>query len=374
MSYTIEVAESKTQMREFLEFPYKFYRDDPYWVPNVKRFQREMFDREKHPFFRHASVTFFLARNSNNEVVGRIVATVNHAHNEVHRDKLGFFGFLDAIKEQEVFDLLLEAASNCLREKGMEQISGPFNYSVNEECGLLVDGFDSSPVIMMTYNPPYYERMLENAGFRKENDLYAYLVDSRNADFSRLERIAKAVAKRSGTLMRDIDMKRLDEEIPLIMSIYNECWKDNWGFVPMTALELAAMAEELKMILNPRMAPVAEVDGEAVAFAIALPDVNETFKSAGGSLLKLILKLKIPFFRKKPECVRVILLGVKEEYRGRGLESLLIWKVTSEAINLGFVTGELSWILENNIPMRALAEKALNADRYKTYRIYKKEL
>jgi len=374
MSFTIEVAESKSQMEEFLNLPYMLYKDDPFWVPNVKSFQREILDSTKHPFFKHASVTFFLTRDDTGKVVGTIAAIVNHAHNDYHKDKVGFFGFLECIENQGVFDLLLDTASANLKEQGMEQIRGPFNYSVNEECGMLVKGFSDSPRLMMTYNPPYYADMTGNAGFKGIKDLLAYSVDGLKADFSKVERIAKVVERRMGTVIRDIDNKNLKEEVPLIIDIFNECWKNNWGFVPMTELELETMAKELKMIIVPELSPIVEVDGKAVGFAVGLPDVNKAFKKANGNLLRLILALKVPPFKVHPKWVRVTLLGVREEYRGRGLEAILIDRVIKESEKRGITMGEMSWILEDNVPMRAILEKSINADAYRTYRIFERSL
>ena len=248
------------------------------------------------------------------------------------------------------------------------------NFSTNEECGLLVKGFDSCPLIMMTYNPPWYMDMLEGTGYEKLKDLFAYYLDSGILDYSRMSRIANLVLKRTDAVIRYISVKHIHREVPVIMDIYNECWEDNWGFVPMTQREMDMMADELKMIMIPQLAPLVEINGEPVAFAISLPDANQAFRRAGGNLIKAVLALKVPLFRTRINQVRVMLLGVKKAFRGRGLEALLIDRVIKSSIELGMGRGELSWILEDNMPMRKILENDLHADPYRIYRIYQKNI
>ncbi len=374
MSFSIEEVDSKGQLREFIDLPFRLYRDDPYWVPPVKYFQKELFDRQKHPFHEHSDVTVFLARNGGGRPVGRIVSIVNHVHNDYHNEKTGFFGFLEGEKDEELFRLLLTTAEDKLKAAGMEKVRGPMNFSTNEECGLLVKGFDSCPLIMMTYNPPWYKDMLEGTGYGKLKDLLAYYLDSGVLDYSKISRVANLVLRRTDAVIRNISVKHIHNEVPVIMDIYNECWEDNWGFVPMTQREMDMMADELKLIMLPQLAPLVEINGEPVAFAISLPDANQAFKRAGGNLIKAVLALKVPFFRTRITQVRVMLLGVRKAFRGRGLEALLIDRVISSSIEMGMGRGELSWILEDNIPMRKILENDLNADPYRIYRIYQKNI
>ena len=374
MPFSIEKVDSRGQLREFIDLPFRLYRNDPNWVPPVKFFQKELFNREKNPFHEHSDVTVFLARDGDGKEAGRIVSIVNHAHNDYHDEKTGFFGFLEGEKEEELFRLLLSAAEEKLKAAGMERVRGPMNFSTNEECGLLVKGFDSSPLIMMTYNPPWYAEMLEGTGYEKLKDLYAYYLDSDVMDYSRMSRVANLVMKRTNAVIRDISVKHIHREVPIIMDIYNECWEENWGFVPMTKREIDVMADELKLIMIPQMAPMVEINGEPVAFAISLPDANQAFKRAGGSLIKAVLALKVPLLRTRIDQVRVLLLGVRKAFRGRGLEALLIDRVIKSSIEKGMGRGELSWILEDNMPMRRILEKDLHADQYRTYRIYQKNI
>jgi GNAT superfamily N-acetyltransferase len=369
----IEEVETRFGLAEFINLPYRLYRDDPYWVAPLRRDQRFLFDRHRHPFHQHSEVALFLAVSSGGEIEGRIASIVNHAHNRYHGDKVGFFGFLEGIRSPELFEALLGRASEWLAARGMDTVRGPMNFSTNEECGMLVDGFDDSPQLMMPYNRQWYPELLEKAGFVKAVDLLAYRVD-RETDFDRLSRIAEMVGRRSSGRIRAIDMGSLDTEIPKIMDVYNECWRDNWGFVPMTEAELSRMAEELRLILEPELAPIVEVDGRAVAFAVGLPDANQALKVARGSTLRAILALKVPLFRVSINRLRVLLMGVREAYRGRGFEALLIDRIVRQSEPLGIDEGELSWILEGNRPMRDILEKDLGADQYKTYRIYEKKL
>ncbi len=374
MSFSIEEVNGRKLLREFINLPFELYSNDPNWVPPVKYFQRELFNRKKHPFHEHGEVTVFLARNGEGGVVGRIVSIVNHAHNDYHNERTGFFGFLEAAKDEELFSLLLSAAEEKLRTAGMDKARGPMNFSTNEECGLMVRGFDSPPLIMMTYNPPWYADMIEGTGYRKLKDLYAYYLDSAVSDYSRISRVAGLVRKRANAVIRDISVKHIHKEVPIIMDIYNECWEDNWGFVPMTQLEIDMMADELRMTMIPQLAPIVEIDGEPVAFAVAIPDANQAFKRAGGSLFKAVIALKVPLFRTSINQVRVLLLGVRKAFRGRGLEALLIDRIIESSKKRGMGRGELSWILEDNEPMRRILEKTFHADQYRTYRIYQKNI
>lgn len=374
MSFSIEEVSGRKLLREFINLPFELYSNDPNWVPPVKYFQKELFNRKKHPFHEHGEVTVFLARNVEGRAVGRIASIVNHAHNDYHNENTGFFGFLEGEKDKELFMLLLSAAEEKLRTAGMDKARGPMNFSTNEECGLMVRGFDSPPLIMMTYNPPWYADMIEGTGYRKLKDLYAYYLDSTVSDYSRISRVAGLVRKRTNAVVRDISVKHIHKEVPIIMDIYNECWEDNWGFVPMTKLEMDMMADELKMIMLPQLAPIVEIDGEPVAFAVSIPDANQAFVRAGGSLIRAVMALKVPLFRTRISQVRVLLLGVRKAYRGRGLEALLIDEVIKSSIEIGMGKGELSWILEDNIPMRRILEKDLCAEQYRTYRIYQKDI
>jgi len=374
MPFTIEEVTDRRQTLEFIDLPFRLYRDDPCWVPPVRYFQKDLFDRDSHPFYEHSDVRLLLARGEDGTVAGRIAVIVNHAHNSYHSEKTGFFGFLEGIRDRDVFHALLSAAENRLRQSGMESIRGPMNFSTNEECGLLVKGFDSPPLIMMTYNPPWYEDILKDLEYENLKNLFAYYLDSDLSDYSRIARIAGLVLRRNRLSLRDISVRRIHTEVPIIMDIYNECWKDNWGFVPMTQRELDRMADELKMIMLPELCPIIEMDGEPVAFAVSIPDANQAFLKAGGSLIRAVIALKVPLLRTRISQVRVLLMGVRKACRGLGIEAVLINRIIEASISLGMGRGELSWVLEDNIPMRRILEKDLGADQYRTYRIFQKTL
>jgi GNAT superfamily N-acetyltransferase len=374
MHPSIEEVFSPRQIREFINLPKRIYRGNENWVPPLGIAMRELLDRRKHPFHEHAEVAFFLARASDGRVVGRIAAFVNHLHNEYHFEKTGFFGFLEGEADQDVFSSLLGRAEEWVAARGMERIRGPFSYSTNEECGLLVKGFDMPPLIMMPYNPEYYQELIQAAGFNPLRDLLAYWTDSDVNDFSRLNRIAGMLKRREDVKIRNFRMSDYFDEVSAVMDIYNECWRENWGFVPMTALEFEHMGKELRSVLVSQLSPIIESGGKPVAFAIALPDANQAIKAGKGRLIPTLLALKVPPFKVSIDRVRVLLLGVRKAFRGRGLEAVLIDHVVRESRVLGMGRGELSWVLTDNIPMRRILEDVIGASQYKTYRIYQKDL
>ncbi len=356
--------------KEFLHFPWKIYAGDPNWVPPLLHDVKTLLDRSKHPFHRHADVEYFLARRAG-EVVGRIAAVVNHAHNEFHGDHLGFFGFFEAVDDVDVARALLDAAGAWLRERGMDAVRGPANFSSNEEMGLLVDGFDGPPVIMMTYNPPYYADLIEAAGYAKAKDLLAYRIDSIGPQ-PRLVAGVERLAARRGLTVRVADMKRFDEEVAVMEAIYNQAWERNWGFVPMTHEEFTFLAKQLKPVANPDFILIAEAEGEPIAFGIGLPDFNYALHRINGRLLPFGLP-KLLWYSRKIDWVRVITLGIKPGYRRTGVDAMLYLEMFRNAPKHGIRGGECSWILEDNWEMRHALER-MGAVVYRTYRMYDKGL
>ncbi len=374
MPLRIEPVEGRG-FREFVELPFRLYEGDPLWVAPVRSMQRGMLDPSRgHPFHQHGETACFLARESSGKPVGRICAIVNRAHNEFHHDRTGFFGFLEAVDDQEVFDALLETASAWLRARGMDTVRGPMNFSTNEEIGTLVDGFDRRPVLMMTYNPPYHGMRIEAAGFAKSKDVLAYLLEKDTIRWDRMRRLAGLVERRTGAEVRTVRRKHLYEDVLTLMDIYNECWSANWGFVPMTDAEFRQMAKDLSLMLVEDLAPVVYENGRAVAFAVGLLDANAAFHASRGSLLGTFLRLKVPPFRIRIDGVRVILLAVRERWRGCGLESLIISRMIETGFRMGVTWSELSWVLEDNHALRTILEDEMNTAVYKTYRIYDKTL
>lgn len=374
MAVTVERVDSARSRRDFIKLPFQVNRDDPLWVPQLYMDARHVMDRRRHPFHEHADVEFFLARDSAGKPLGRVCATVNRAFLEYQGEKTGHFGFFECLRNQEAASALLDTASRWVADRGMERIQGPFNFSTNETCGCLVEGFDTPPMVMMPHNPPWYQELLLGAGFGKEMDLLAYWAERDRHRFDRLSRIAEMVRRRENVTLRPLNMKRFREDLRVVMDIYRECWAENWGFVPTTQREFDSLAQEMKLMLVASMAPVVEFDGVPVAFGVAMPDANMGIARGRGRLLPTLLALKVPPFRVRIDRVRVLLMGVRKEYRGRGLEALIVDSIVRESGKLGMGRGELSWVLENNTPMRAILEKDIGADLYKRYRIFQKEI
>jgi GNAT superfamily N-acetyltransferase len=301
-------------------------------------------------------------------IVGRIAAIVDKNFNRFHEDNIGFFGFLEMIDSQPVADALLQAARQWLQAKQVRAIQGPMNPSSNYECGLLVDGFDSDPFVMMTYNPPYYAKRLEQAGWHKAMDLYAYMTSPSVVAEKKVSRVASRALERKGVTVRPINMKKFDQEVEAVWQVYNSAWERNWGFVPMTKEEFLLQGKEMKQILKPDLVLIGEVKGRVVGFALALPDINEALKPAAGNLFPFGL-VKILYYQRLVKNLRVVALGVVEEYRTAGVAAGFYAALIDNARRLGYKDCELSWILEDNVLMNRSLE-ALGAKRYKTYRIY----
>jgi GNAT superfamily N-acetyltransferase len=360
-------AIEKNEWREFLEFPYRLYRADPWWVPPLRIAVKELLNTARHPFYANAEMACFLARLEG-RTAGRIAAILDRSYNRFHEDNLGFFGFLEMIDSQPVADALLRAARQWLAAKNVRAIRGPVSPSTNYECGMLVEGFDSSPYVMMSYNPPYYGELTERAGWRKAKDLYAYTSTPRDVAAERVMRVAGRALRENRLRVRPINMKRFDEEVDKVWKVYNSAWSRNWGFVPMTQEEFFAMGKEMKQILVPDFVLLGEVDDRVVGFALGLPDINQALKPAGGRLFPFGL-LKILYYQRLVRNLRVVALGVVEEFRTAGVAAGFYAALIENARRLGYQDCEMSWILEDNVLMNRSLE-ALGAKRYKIYRIY----
>jgi GNAT superfamily N-acetyltransferase len=372
---------TEEQRRDFARFAWRIYKNDRYWVPPIFTDRLTLLNPQKHPFHEHGSAQLFLAMRGT-EIVGTISAHVNHRHNEVHKDKVGFFGFFEVIEDHSVAEALLDVAANWLREQGMEAIRGPENFSQNEDCGLLVDGFDMSPVVMMTYNPPYYPAFVERAGFEKAQDLYAWdiLTNIFDYDVQRMPRkfvhVAEQVMKRDDVLIRKIDMKRFDEEIELFKAVYNAAWELNWGFVPLTDHEIDHLGADLKMILDPDLVYVALVDGKPAGVSLGLPDVNQALlrvKPQPNTWSLPLTLAKFLWYRRNIDALRLMIMGVIPEYRALGIDAAFYVETARSAFAKGYERCEMSWILESNDMMNRIIER-LGGHIYKTYRIYEKPL
>jgi GNAT superfamily N-acetyltransferase len=363
----IVAVQDKQASGEFLDLPYRLYRHHPYWVPPLRMAQKELLNTQKHPFYAHADMQCFLARRGG-QVCGRVAAIVDRKHNEFHKEDAGFFGFFESVDDVEVARSVMEAARKWLLERGAKVIRGPVSPSTNYECGILVEGFDSSPNVMMPYNSPSYPRMLEAVGLRKCKDLLAYWSTPSEVTGAKVERVAQRAGELQAVAVRSIRMNQFDEEVQVIWKLYNSTWANNWGFVPMTREEFLHEAAEMKQILKPDLVLVGEVKGQAVGFALALPNINLALKHAGGKLFPLGL-FKILYHQRLIKELRVVALGVVEEYRTAGVAAGFYAALIRNARRLGYGHSEMSWILEDNVLMnRSL--KAMGAIKYKTYRIY----
>lgn len=376
----IKKVESKSDWNEFIDLPWVIYANDAQWVPPLKIAVRDTLDVAKNPFFKHASMQAWLAVDDSQKVLGRIVAVVDDNHNKFHQEKTGFFGFFECVQDYEVAKKLFDQAHDWLKSKGMTIMRGPMNPSTNHEAGLLVEGFQDPPTVMMTYNPPYYGEFFERWGLSKTKDLFAYIIDHRTSKFSdRLFAHAEKAKSRGGIVFRPVRMNEFEKEIDRILEIYNDAWEKNWGFVPMEPEEFRHMAKDMKAIVDPEMLLIAEIKQKPVAFALALPDVNQAFKKVKDGklfptgLLKLLWYAKGPGKKKTINRCRIITLGVKQAYREAGLGPLFYVEYLKRGPANGYPAGEASWILEDNIPMnRALQQ--MDAKRTKVYRIYDKTI
>ncbi|HTS86925.1 MAG TPA: GNAT family N-acetyltransferase [Gemmatimonadales bacterium] len=334
---------------------------------------RNLLDRKRNPFFEHAEAEYFLAERGG-VVVGRIAAITNRLHNEFHNDRVGFFGFFESVYEQAVADALFEAAHTWLKARGHDVMRGPASFSTNDECGLLVDGFDTPPTLMMPHNPPYYPRLLDAGGFKKAKDLLVYR-GGWMAEYlpvpERLARGTELLQKRLGITIRPMNMKDFKAEVERIKVLYNRCWERNWGFIPMTDHEIDHLAEQFKPVAIADLVPFAEKDGEVVGFGLALPDLNEVFhRHRSGRLTPALLADLLFSLRfKRVHRTRILLLGVLPELRGKGVDAMLYHWIWTRAANYRIYWGEAGWILEDNAAMNAGLEK-MEFTVYKTYRLY----
>jgi GNAT superfamily N-acetyltransferase len=359
----------------FVKFPWTVYRDDPNWVPPLVTERRAFIDPHKNPFFEHVDAAFFLAERPNGDVLGTIAATVDHNYNAFQEVKVGWFGLFEVVEEYAVAEALLSTARDWVRDQGMSAILGPVNLSTNAEYALLVDGFDSPPVIMMTYNPRYYVDFIERFGFEKARDLYAYLFEAMAMAQNlprKLVRVGEATLQKGNIGIRKVNMQDWDNEIQRIKDIYNSAWEKLWGFVPMTEAEIDHLALQLKPLLDPDLLFIAEDRDRAVGVMVGLPDMNQALLKAHPGPSRWGVPwtlLKLLRHRRQITTWRGLITGVVEEYRGRGIEALFFLETGKTSLDKGYVHCEGSLILEDNTMMNRLARR-LGGQAYKTYRVY----
>ncbi|HEY3663865.1 MAG TPA: GNAT family N-acetyltransferase [Chthoniobacterales bacterium] len=374
-SITVSQVTTAAERDAFIKFPWQIYRDDPAWVPPLLLERKEFLDRKKHPFFEHGDAAVFLAR-AGGKIVGRIMASDDPNYNALHRSNVGCFGLFESVNEPAVAKALFQAAADWLRAKGRNEIMGPIDYSTNYVCGLLVEGFEFPPTLLTAHNPPYYAALIEGLGFSKTMDFYAWWFAEPERAAKRLRRLAAGLEKRHSATIRPGDLKNFGFEAQRIREIYNEAWKENWGFVAFTEKEFAFLAKELKQLVVPEFTLIAEVGGEPVGFILCVPDINVAFKKINGRLTSYGLPVglvKLLYHKSRIRTARLIALGVKPKYRRGGIAEMLVLRIIEDAmIKRGF-TGELSMTLENNHLINRFLS-AIGAKKYKTYRIYRRSL
>lgn len=365
---------NKQQLKSFIDFPHELYKNDAQYVPELFIAQRDLLTPGKHPFHEHSVLQLFLATKDGN-VVGRIAAILNNNHNKFNGTNDGFFGFFDTINDEAVSKSLLDAAEKWLKEKRVATIIGPVNFSTNETCGMLLEGFGLPPVAMMTYNNPYYNDHVAKAGFGKKTDLIAWNISEDDYDDKplRMTALLRQRLEQKGITIRVANMKKFQQEVDSLCHVYNKAWDKNLGFVPMTDKEFNYMAKDLKLILDPDFCLIAEKDGKAIGFALCVPDVNQILINVKRGRLLPTGIFKLLFQRKKINGIRVIALGVLEDYRKLGIEAVFYGEIIRTCVAKKMKNAEASWILEDNFLMNKAIEN-IKGKPYKKYRIYEKQI
>lgn len=366
-SIRIEKVETKKDLKRFIFFPWKVYQGNHYWVPPLIMDLKEKLDKKKNPFFEHADMELFLALKDG-EITGRIAAIIDENHNQFHNEKVVFFGFYESFDDLETAQSLLATVRRWGKERGMEILRGPMSLSMNDECAFLLEGFDSPPVLMMPYNPPYYLELMEKSGLTKAKDLFAFFMTRDHVAAEKVKAIVDKVRQETRIALRQVSTKTLDEDIKKIQFIYNNAWEKNWGFVPWTENELTYMAKKLKKMADPNLVILAEDQGRPVGFALGLPNYNEVIKKINGRLTPVGI-LKLLHYRRKIKGMRAIVFGILKEYRQSGLSYYLYSELERSAVKRGYEWGEMSWQLEDNEPVIRF-NLSIGGRIYKKYRIY----
>ena len=371
---TIKQVLSKSDLKDFIDFPHDLYKNDPNYVPQLFVAMKELMSPKKNPWFKHSKADLFLAYRDK-RIVGRIAAIRNNQYIAFSNLSKGFFGFFDVIEDYQVAKALLDHVKNWLLAEDLSVMSGPTNFSTNDTAGLLIDGFDKPPVVEMTYNYPYYQKYIEQWGLEKEMDLLAYYVpqDSVSHKSIRLGKLLEQRLNRRGITLRYIKIKDFKKELQSIKDVYLKAWEKNWGFVPPTEEEFEFLAKNLKSIVKTEYCPIAEIDGKAIGFALAIPDINQILINIKRGRLLPTGIFKLLFGQKKVNMLRIIILGVIPEYRRLGIEALFYARIIENSSKNGIIAGEGSWVLENNEMMNQ-GMRNMNAYPYKRYRIYQKSI
>ena len=370
----VKPVENRSALKRFIQVPWSIYGDDPHWVPPLL-IERRQFFSPSNPYFEHARHKLWIAYRGD-DPVGRISAQIDQLHLERYGDDTGFFGMLEAPDDPEIFNALMTQVETWLLNQGMLRVRGPFNLSINQECGLLVDGFDAPPFLMMGHARPYYGSRIEELGYTKATDMLAYYFKADTEMAPTMHRIIKWASRRVN--VRSLQMSRLKEDLQVVRDIFEDAWSANWGFIPFTAEEFRHLGRDLKLLVPPDFVQIAEVDGVPAAMIVGFPNINEIIRDLDGRLLpfgwlKLLWRLKIRF----PQTARVPLMGVRREFQksrlGVAMALMIIEAVKAKGLRHGVKGVELSWILEDNAGMRTILD-GIGAWVYKRYRMYDKQL
>jgi hypothetical protein len=367
--HLVPLSRDRADLRRFLRVPYAIYRGDPHWVAPLLSDRRKVLGADN-PFFEHARLALWVATRDGRDV-GSVAGIVDAHHNARHGEATAFFGFFESANDSRVSRLLLGAVRSWAAGLGMSRLLGPMNPSINEECGLLVEGFGAPPVFMMTYNPAYYAELLAEAGLRRCKDLLAYGLKLDDRHLPRLERLGTRALRRAGVTVRPLDRRALGRDLRKMQDVYNAAWENNWGNVPMTSAETEFTAARLLPLIDEHIILLAEAGEETVAFILSLPDANEMLARLRGRLLSPRLALAVPYLIgiRRPQFTRVVALGIKRAYRQRGIDAALIAPCLSSMLRAGYQRCEISWILEDNPLMRGVAAMFGGAP-YKRYALY----
>jgi len=365
---------NRHELRKFIDVPWLVYANDPMWVPPL-RLERRWHFSKSNPFFKHGEWQAWIAYR-NNQPVGRISAQIDQLHRQIYGADTGHFGLLESVDDKEVFAALMQTAEKWLAERGTKHVSGPYNFSINQECGVLVSGFDTPPMVMMPHSPKWYGKLLEEQGYYPLKDLLAYLMKL-DMEVPKIMRIlVDKFSKRVHT--RVLRRNQLKVEMEILRDIFNDAWSDNWGFVPFTEEEFSELGSTFRFLLKDEYIQIVEVDGIPAAFMVALPNLNEIFAKLNGSLFpfgwyQLVKQLKFGGIRTG----RIPLMGVRKKFQNTPLGATLAFMMIDAPRKIGLSRGfreiEVSWILEDNKPMRGMIEKA-GIQEYKRYRIFGKTL
>ena len=370
----VNPVNNRHEQRLFIRLPWSIYADDPEWIPPLILERKEHLS-PRNPYFEHARYQSWIAYRDGNPV-GRISAQIDQLHLDRCSEKEGFFGMIEAEDNAETFSALFQTAESWLRDHGMHRVMGPYNLSINQEVGLLVDGFGTPPFMMMGHAWPYYATRIEENGYEKIKDLFAYIIDSFIEVPATMQRIVKRAKKR--VTIRSLHKSNFDEDIKIIGDIFNDAWSENWGFLPYTEAEFNQLAKDFKLVLDFELVKIAEVDEKPAAFMVVVPNINEAIRDLNGRLfpigwLKLLWRLKVRF----PQTARLPFMGVRKQYHdsilGAALAFMVIHAAHAPALKRGVKKTELSWILEDNYAIRNIIE-SIGGTIHKTYRIYSKNL